>query len=205
MGRRAKSDAEKRRTGAGKRSPKPKSKPAPPPALGREHEPPAWMTEQGGADAVMFWREIIVPRMRINMLRDNEHHVAARYCVHFADWLDARRNIKAQGYTIDTPMTANVGVMKRLNPEVRRERDAESSLAALEKEIGLTPMARFQLRNRANLHTSADRDLFDQAGVAGGRAVADAARTPSDDAGASGESPPPSAPPASAISALTKH
>lgn len=164
MGRRAKTDAEKDRNGnPGKRARKAApgfAAPAAPAAPPNPLDPPSWLVAMEKPDALVAWREVIAPLIELRFLRDIDFAVAARYCRHFADWLDAVRTIDKEGATVINKMTATDDVITRLHPMVKVREIAERHLLEIEDRIGVGPRARYELIHRMAMHPGAERDLL---------------------------------------------
>ena len=155
MGRRPKSPEEKRITGAGRR---PASAVAPAVAVADgEFRAPPWLV---GSAEVGVWNRVVPELRRLNMLAPSDADVFARYCRHFATWLDACATLDREGHTALVKMTNSEERMPRLHPAVKVRELAEKHLVEIEDRFGGSPLARFRLIAQSAAHPGAFGDLF---------------------------------------------
>lgn len=158
MGRRPKPEAEKRITGAGRRPVRAK---APVALADGEFRAPPWLT---GAAEVGVWNRIVPELRRLKMLAASDADVFARYCRHFAEWLQACDVLQAEGASVLVKMTHSDERMPRLHPMAKVRELAERHLVDIEDRFGGSPLARFRLIAQSAAHPGAFGDLFGRAG-----------------------------------------
>jgi P27 family predicted phage terminase small subunit len=138
---------------------------SPPPASG---EAPSWLK---GEALKIFQR--MSPRLSgLKLLTEVDAPAFARYCKHYARWLDLQRRLDREGdiYEIETAS----GKVRRADPAFVMADRLDRMLLALEDRFGLNPAERQRIM-AARANAGAIGDLF------GGQAK-DAERRPSDSA-----------------------
>ncbi len=107
--------------------------------------PPEFMAESTGFDgAVEVWRDLAPDLQRIAALTNLDRFTLAIYCVHVADWIDATRDIKANGSWYFAK-TVSGDRMERLRPAVKIRELAEKHIVDIGEKFGLNPSARYKM------------------------------------------------------------
>jgi P27 family predicted phage terminase small subunit len=157
MGRRSKSPQEKLMTGAGRRPIRAVSVPALTTSTG-QLVPPPWLTDK---DALGVWSRVTPELARMNIITAADADTFARYCIHFAGWINAcARLVKAGGETVYVKMTNSEERMPRLHPDVKVREIHERNLVDIEDRFGGSPLARYRLIAQQAAHPGAFGDLF---------------------------------------------
>lgn len=107
--------------------------------------PPDYLAESEEFDgALSVWRELAQDLARIAALTNLDRHTLAMYCVHMADWIDATRDIKANGQWHKVK-TVSGDKMERLRPAVKIRELAERHIMEIGERFGLNPAARYKM------------------------------------------------------------
>ncbi len=122
--------------------------------------PPDFMGDPHFDGAIAIWRELSPELARIGLLDRLDRHALAIYCVHMADWIDATKDIAANG-THYKAKNVNKDDLWRRNPAVLVRELAEKHILELGERFGLNPATRFKLLR--------DQSLIPNSGLFGDR------------------------------------
>lgn len=109
--------------------------------------PPPFLTkkgEEGLADALRIWRELVPQLQRRNLLDRIDRYGFARWCVYQAEWIEATRTIRREGIT-RTVTTVSGDEMPRRHPAAAHRDRVELAMTKLEASYGLTPADRYKV------------------------------------------------------------
>ncbi len=135
--------------------------------------PPEWLAGTTGAIgsmAVDAWNTLAPLLVDARQLRDGDQISLARYCRYVAEWVELSNEIDINGLTIVN--TTKFGETTIENPAFRARARNETAIAALEKELGLSPRARVEvqsrlMRHQASLPTLPGKNAAPQSGAVG--------------------------------------
>ncbi len=113
-------------------------------------DPPQFMldlsTSDTGALAINAWRQLAPLLIEARALRVGDQTALARYCRYVAEWITLTQVIDLEGFTITN--TTKFGETTVRHPAVGTRGMVENSCASLEKELGLSPQARFKVQKQ---------------------------------------------------------
>lgn len=134
----------------------------PPPADEAEDEPitfpdileqvptaPDWLhgTDDTAAMAVNAWQSIAAILVNSRQFREGDQAALARYCRYLAEWVALTNDIDNLGRII-TNTGPKGGETTIANPAFRARGQIETGIAALERELGLSPKSRIEVQRR---------------------------------------------------------
>lgn len=99
-------------------------------------EPPYKLNAKAAALWQAFWLSPVARAVDL----DSDGFAIERWITYTHDWHKCTQALRRQGFTVEGSQGQTV-----LNPMARMRDSLETSIAALEKQIGLTPAARTQL------------------------------------------------------------
>lgn len=111
---------------------------------------PDWLYGKNGdtgALAVNAWGTIAPILVNARQFREGDQIALARYCRYVAEWVGLTEEIDDKGMII-VDKTPNGGTTTKRNPAFTARGSVESAMAALEKELGLSPRARIEVQKR---------------------------------------------------------
>lgn len=105
---------------------------------------PKWLVGRSPREIwAMLERELI----EIRFFQATDSNVLGRYCKYMSEWIALTEILDRDGATYTTS-SPHVEEMVRVRPEFRMRKALETDLRDLEKELGLTPSARFSISAR---------------------------------------------------------
>jgi P27 family predicted phage terminase small subunit len=127
--------------------------------------PPSFMLEGRDFDlALQVWKELAPDLDRLNALARPDRYTFAMYCVHMGDWIDAVRELNANGPTYIARNTVNGDELQKLSPWVKVRELAEKNILKIGERFGLDPSNRFKMiRDEALI--AGQRNLFERVGA----------------------------------------
>ena len=117
--------------------------------------------------ALEIWREHVPELRRLNLLDHLDRHTFAMYCVHMADWIEAVKDIAANGNSY-IATNVNGDDLIRLNPSIKARELAAKHILDIGARFGLDPSSRFKLLRDQSAAPLGG--LFGGAGAKGGEA-----------------------------------
>lgn len=95
---------------------------------------PTWLDKEGRAE----WKRVVPELERLGLLTRLDRAVLAMYCDTWSKWCQARKALKS--------LIVAGAKGDRKHPAWQIYRDAEMSVSALAKELGLSPNARGRMK-----------------------------------------------------------
>ena len=104
-------------------------------------KPPIKLTRQ----AAKIFRDTCTELEVMNLLSNVDANLVARYAIELAEYFECQKVIEAEGYgTLKTGLKGTEYFV--YHPEVTERKNLRTSLAKMERELGLTPNARAALQ-----------------------------------------------------------
>lgn len=111
---------------------------APTPDVIASLNPPSWMVHP---DALKEWSRVTREMADVNLLTSMDQTTIAMYCTALADYLDAVDILSVEGSTIKSSTGTKI-----VHPAVSMRNEAWKRLMSAAKELGMTPVARTNLK-----------------------------------------------------------
>lgn len=110
---------------------------------------PDWLhgTDDTAAMAVNAWTSLAAILVNSRQLREGDQAALARYCRYLAEWVALTNDIDTLGRII-TNTGPKGGETTIANPAYRARGQVETAIAALERELGLSPKSRVEVQRR---------------------------------------------------------
>lgn len=110
---------------------------------------PEWLegADDVAAMAVNAWNSIATILVNARQFREGDQVALARYCRYLAEWVALTKDIDDLGRII-TNTGPKGGETTIANPAFRARGQVETAIAALERELGLSPKARIEVQRR---------------------------------------------------------
>jgi P27 family predicted phage terminase small subunit len=116
--------------------------------------PPAWLS----AEALQEWQRVAPELHRIGVLTHVDGAALEAYCVHYARWAEAERQLARNGAVITVRDGNGAVKFVQASPFVGISQKAAATMRAFATELGLTPSARMRLDSTV----SNEPDAFEQ-------------------------------------------
>lgn len=116
-------------------------------------EPPKWLKNEG----LKIWHRLAPQLRAMKLLTDADAPAFARYCKHYARWLELQKRMDVQGDIYEI-VTAS-GTVRRADPAFVMADRLDRMMLAIEDRFGLNPAERQRIM-AARAQTGATGDLF---------------------------------------------
>ncbi|UCZ89055.1 phage terminase small subunit P27 family [Gordonia sp. WA4-43] len=129
----------------------------PPPFARRTPQPPPWLS----SEAAQEWARVVPELTRLDLLKESDRAALTAYCETWATWVDAMRDVRANGFTVENSSIRKDGsesTWVTKNPAVAVMETAATHLRQYAQEFGLTPSAESKLVGLADRGSSDDGD-----------------------------------------------
>ncbi|MBY6242829.1 P27 family phage terminase small subunit [Methylosinus sp. Sm6] len=115
--------------------------------------PPMFIEQLGELAALAIWRDLTPQLDATHVLSRLDRYSLALYCIHYADWIAAREDVKTHGRWIY--YSPGHGAKKRIrNPAFEDALTLGAFLKDFAKEYGLTALTRLNLRRYQSAYAS---------------------------------------------------
>ncbi|AHH16575.1 putative phage terminase small subunit [Nocardia nova SH22a] len=107
-------------------------------------KPPTWMSREAKAE----WKRVVPGLSRLDLLKEEDRAALTVYCETWARFVEATRNVNANGFTITNRSIRKDGSESEWvskNPAVSVAETAATQLRGMAQEFGLTPSAESKL------------------------------------------------------------